>query len=28
MEFLSEIGTECTIIDRAPNLKQQVGAAP
>jgi len=28
MEFLSEFGTERTIIDRVPNLKQPVGAAP
>jgi len=28
MEFLSEVGTERTIIGCAPNLKQQVGAAP
>jgi len=28
MESLSDLGTGRTIIDRAPNLKQQVGAAP
>jgi hypothetical protein len=27
MEFLSEFGTERTVVDRAPNLKQQVRAA-
>ena len=27
MEFLSEVRTERTIVDSAPNLKQQVGAA-
>jgi hypothetical protein len=27
-EFLSTVRTERTVIDRAPNLKQQVGAAP
>ena len=27
MVFLSEFGTERTIIDHAPNLKQWVGAA-
>jgi hypothetical protein len=26
--ILSEFGTKPTIIDRAPNLKQQIGAAP
>lgn len=27
MEFLSEFGTERTVVDRAPDLKQQVRAA-
>jgi hypothetical protein len=28
MEFLSECGTERPVVDRAPNLNQQIGAAP